>query len=46
MQPTPAYKPPIVTDLVRVEDGAPEGVVVAHHVPRYMSWGYQVSSLD
>ena len=46
LQPTPAYKPPIVTKMVRVEDGAPEGVVVAHTVPLYMSWGYQVSSVD
>ena len=28
LQPTPAYKPPIITKMVRVEDGAPEGVVV------------------
>ena len=29
-------------------DGAPAGVVVAHHdiVPRYMSWGYEVGSVD
>ena len=26
LQPTPAYKPPIVTKMVRVEDGAPEVV--------------------
>ena len=36
LQPTPAYKPPIVTKMVRVEDGAPEGVVVAHTVPLYI----------
>ena len=35
--PTPGYEPPVSDDSVRIEDGAPEGVVVEHHVPRYMS---------
>ena len=46
LEPTPAYKPPVSDALVRVEDGAPEGVVVAHHVPRYLSWGYAIGSDD
>ena len=44
--PGPGYQPPVSDDSVRVEDGSPEGVVVAHHVPRYMSWGYEVGSVD
>ena len=44
--PGPGYQPPVSDDSVRVEDGSPEGVVVAHHVPRYMSWGYKVGSVD
>ena len=48
LEPTPAYKPPVSDASVRVEDGAPEGVVVAHHdiVPRYLSWGYAMGSDD
>ena len=30
LEPTPEYRHPISNDSVRVEDGAPEGVVVAH----------------
>ena len=46
LEPTPAYKPPVSDDSVRAEDGAPEGVVVAHRVPRYLSWGYAMGSID
>ena len=44
--PTPGYQPPVSDNSVRVEDGALEGVAVAHQVPRYMSWGYEVGSVD
>ena len=46
LEPTPGYKHPVSDDSVRVEDGAPEALVVAHHVPRYMSWAYEASSID
>ena len=43
--PTPGYKHPVSDDSFRVENGAPEGVVVAHHAPRYLSRGYGMSSI-
>ena len=44
--PTPSYQTPVCDASVRIEDGAPEGVVVAAHVPRFMSWGYATNSED
>ena len=46
LEPTPEYSHPIRDPSVRIEDGAPEGVVIGHHVPPYMTWGYQVGSTD
>ena len=46
LEPTPGYKHPVSDDSVRVEDGAPEGVVVAYRVPRYLSCGYETGPID